>query len=128
MDLPAQSAYGHTGSMWRLAEVRVVPFDVAVANRKELGSLRARVELAKIECGKLNASDPAVREQFARQIELMDSLLAWADKQSSDTGKTPTAIEVQQHLNNIEGKVQCEACHGGLIGRVRPPTGPPAGQ
>jgi hypothetical protein len=125
-DLPAQSAYGHAGSMWRLAEVRVVPFDVAIANRKELGTLRARVELAKIESGKLNPSDSAVREQLASQIELMDSLLAWADHQASDTGKSPTAVEVQQHLNNIEGKVQCEACHSGLIGQMQQP-GPASG-
>ena len=119
---PAQSAYGHTGSMWRLAEVRIVPFDVAIANRKELGSLRARVELAKLEAGKLNPSDPAVREQLASQMALMDSLLAWAERQNSDAGKSPTALEVQQHLNNIEGKVQCEACHSGLIGEVREPA------
>jgi hypothetical protein len=125
--LPAESAYSHAGSMWRLAEVRIVPLDVAMANRKELSSLRARVQLARMEADKLNASDPAVREQLARQIELMDDMLRWADKQASDEGKSPTAIEVQQHLNNIQGKIQCEACHSGIIGRVREPAGPPAG-
>ena len=124
---PAQSAYGHAGSMWRLAEVRVVPLDLAAANRKELASLRARVELAKLEYAKLNPSDPAVREQLGRQIEVMDALLLWADRQSSDTGKSPTALEVQQHLNNIEGKVQCEACHSGIVGRMQDPLQPPAG-
>lgn len=125
---PAQSAYGHAGSMWRLAEVRVVPLDVAAANRKELASLRARVELAKLEYAKLNPSDPAVREQLGRQIDLMDALLLWADRQSSDTGKSPTALEVQQHLNNIEGKVQCEACHSGIVGEVRQPRGSASGE
>ncbi len=122
--LPAQSAYGHNGSMWRLAEVRIVPFDVAAAQRKELGSLRARVELAKVQCAKLNPSDPEMREQLARQIELMDALLLWADRQSSDEGKSPTAIQVQQHLNNIQGTIQCEACHAGLIGEMREPVVP----
>lgn len=126
--LPAVSAYGHAGSMWRLTEVRIVPFDVAMAQRKELGSLRARFELAKVESDKLNASDPAVREQLTRQIALMDDMLRWADKQASDEGKSPTAIEVQQHLNNIQGKVQCEACHSGIVGSLRPPAAPPAGQ
>lgn len=121
-DIPAHSAYGHAGSMWRLAEVRVVPFDVAIANRKELNLLRARVELAKVEYVKLNPTDPVVREQLSKQIELMDSLLAWADHQNSDTGKSPTAVEVQQHLNNIEGKVQCEACHSGLLGQMQQPS------
>ena len=124
---PADSAYGHTGSMWRLAEVRITPFDLAAAQRRELGSLRARVELAKVECEKLNASDPAVREQLARQIELMESLLAWAERQNSDQGKSPTAIQVQQHLNSIEGKVHCEACHSGLVGEMRAPAGPRPG-
>lgn len=118
--LPAQGAYGHAGSMWRLAEFRVVPYDIALAQRKELSSLRARVELAKMESAKLNASDPAVREQLTRQIELMEALLAWADKQNSDEGKSPEALEVQRRLNNIEGKIQCEACHGGLVGDLQP--------
>ncbi len=126
--LPPDSAYSHAGSMWRLAEVRIVPFDLAVAHRKELSSLRARVELAKMECDKLNPTDPAVREQLARQIELMDALLHWADRQSSDEGKTPTAIQVQQHLNNIEGKVQCEACHAGLLGEMQGPPAPTGAQ
>jgi len=124
---PAQSAYGPAGSMWRLAEVRVVPLDVAAAQTKELASLRARVELAKLEYAKLNPSDAAVRTQLTRQMELMDALLGWAERQNSDAGKSPTAIQVQQHLNNIEGKVQCESCHGGIIGEVQPPPSPARG-
>lgn len=125
-NLPGHSAYGPAGSMWRLAEVRVVPLDVAAAQTKELATLRARVELAKLEYAKLSPSDAAVREQLTRQIELMDALLLWAERQNSDAGKSPTAIQVQQHLNNIEGKVQCESCHGGIIGEVRRPLDPTA--
>jgi hypothetical protein len=119
---PAHSAYGPAGSMWRLAEVRVVPLDVAAAQTRELATLRARVELAKLEYAKLNPADAAVREQLARQMELMDALLLWAERQNSDTGKSPTAIQVQQHLNNIEGKVHCESCHGGIVGEMRLPA------
>ncbi|HXZ28392.1 MAG TPA: hypothetical protein VEG08_10385 [Terriglobales bacterium] len=125
---PAQSAYGPTGSMWRLAEVRVVPLDVAAAQTKELATLRARVELAKLEYAKLNPSDAAVRTQLTRQMELLDALLGWAERQNSDAGKSPTAIQVQQHLNNIEGKVQCESCHGGIIGEMQPPPDPARGR
>ena len=127
-NLPGQSAYGHTGSMWRLAEVRVVPLDVAAVQTKELATLRARVELAKLEYAKLSPADSAVREQLARQMELLDDLLRWADRESSDEGKSATAIQVQQHLNNIEGKVQCESCHGGIIGDLRLPPEAPRGR
>ena len=120
-NLPGQSAYSHAGSMWRLAEVRVVPLDVAAAQTKELATLRSRVELAKLEYAKLSPADASVREQLARQMELLDDLMHWADRQSSDEGKSPTAIQVQQHLNNIEGKVQCESCHGGIVGDLRLP-------
>lgn len=119
---PAHSTYGPTGSMWRLAEVRVVPLDVAAAQTRELASLKARVELAKLEYAKLNPADAAVRAQLTRQMELLDALLLWADRQNSDEGKSPTAIQVQQHLNHIEGKVQCESCHGGIIGDLRAPA------
>ena len=120
---PGQSAYGPAGSMWRLAEIRIVPLDLAAANRKELASLRARVALAKLEYSRLNPSDPAVREQLGRQIELMDALLLCAERQNSDAGKSPVALEVQQHLNNIEGKMQCESCHAGLVAGAQLPSG-----
>jgi hypothetical protein len=104
--------------MWRRAEIRVVPLDLAVADRAELQSLRARVAEAESNALRLNVSDPAVREQLARQLQLVRSLMSYAERHDSDRGKSPTAREVQSRLNRIEGQVMCEACHTGVVARL----------
>ena len=61
----------------------------------------------------LEVSDLAVREQLSRQRQLMRALLSYAERQDTDKGKSLVAVQVQRHLNRIEGQVMCEACHGG---------------
>jgi hypothetical protein len=99
--------------MMSQADIVVVPMDVAVANRAELASLRDRVLQAEADVTKLDLSDPAVRREFAQQ-RLMKALLDYAGRQSRDDGKSRMAIQVQKHLNTIEGRVMCQACHGGF--------------
>ena len=103
--------------MWRRAEIRVVPLDLYLANKVELDSLRARVEQAQADAARMEPPDPAARELLYRQQQLLKALLNLAGRQESNAGKGPTVLEVQRHLNEIEGKVQCEACHSGLIAR-----------
>jgi hypothetical protein len=89
----------------------VLPLDVAVANRAELSSLEERVKEVRIDSTRIELSDPAVRQQVFRQLRLLDDLLKYAQRQGSDQGKSRTASDVQQHLNQIEGQTMCEACH-----------------
>lgn len=103
--------------MWRRAEIRVVPLDLYLANRVELDSLRTRVEQAAADAGRMEPPDPAARELIYRQQQLLKALLNLAGRQESNNGKGPTVLEVQRHLNEIEGKVQCEACHTGVVAR-----------
>ena len=103
--------------MWRRAEIRVVPLDLYLANKVELDSLRARVEQAQADASRMEPPDPAARELLYRQQQLLKALLNLAARQESNAGKGPTVLEVQRHLNEIEGKVQCEACHSGLVAR-----------
>jgi len=104
--------------MWRRAEIRVMPLDLLAANRAELQSLRERVAQAESDSNRLGSPDQAVREQLSRQFELMRALLRFAQRQESDAGKSATAIEVQRHLNRIEGQMMCEACHSGIVART----------
>ena len=101
--------------MLRRAEIRVLPLDVVVANRTELEVFRDRVARAKADSAGLYLSDPAVRQQLARQILIMDGLLSYAERLNSDVGKDATAMEVQRNLNHIEGQMMCEACHTTVI-------------
>jgi hypothetical protein len=103
--------------MWRRAEIRVMPLGLVAADKAELQSLRTRVTEAEVDAAKLAPSDPAVREQFSRQIQLMRALLSFTERQDSDQGKSPTALQVQQHLNQIEGQIMCEACHNRVVAR-----------
>jgi hypothetical protein len=48
----------------------------------------------------------------------MDQLLDFAELQESDRGKSPAALEVQHHLNQIEGQFMCEACHADTSARL----------
>lgn len=103
--------------MLRRADIRVFPLDVVVANRAELESFRDRVARAKADSAGLYLSDPAVRQQLARQIQLMDAMLSYAERLNSDVGKNATALEVQRNLNHIEGQMMCEACHTTVIAK-----------
>jgi hypothetical protein len=100
-------------AMMSQADIVVVPVDVALANRAERASLRDRVLQAEVDVAKLDLSDPAVRREFAQQRLLMKGLLDYAGRQGRDEGKSRMAIQVQKHLNAIEGRVMCQACHGG---------------
>ncbi|MBZ5571188.1 MAG: hypothetical protein LAO09_04830 [Acidobacteriia bacterium] len=104
-----------SGRMWRRAEIRVVPLDRVSANRAELQSFRERVAQAELEGIGLGLADPAIRR---RQLYLMKDLLRFAERQESNQAEGPTAMEVQQRLNRIEGQVMCEACHSGIVARA----------
>jgi len=109
-----------TGSgerMWRRAEIRVVPLDLYLANKVELDSLRVRVEQAQADAARMESPDPAARELLYRQQQLLKALLNLAARQESNAGKGPAVLDVQRHLNEIEGKTQCEACHTGVVAR-----------
>ncbi|MGC2196260.1 MAG: hypothetical protein WA628_16435 [Terriglobales bacterium] len=99
--------------MLRRADILVVPVELTVANRAELASLRDRVAQAEMDMTKLDPWDPAAREQLSRQRQLMRALLSYAERQDTDKGKSLMALQVQRHLNRIEGQIMCEACHGG---------------
>ncbi len=101
--------------MLRRADIVVLPVEVAVANRAELASLRDRVAEAEVDIARLDRSDPAVREQLSRQLQTMRALLHYAERQDTDQGKGLVALQVQRHLNKIEGQVMCEACHSGPV-------------
>src|SRR5690348_1455459 len=102
-----------TARMWRRAQISVVPLDLVAADRAELESLRAGVRQAEADIARLGPLDTPAREQIARQVQLMRSLLNYADRHDSDQGKGATALEVQRRLNRIEGEIMCEACHTG---------------
>lgn len=106
--------------MWRRAEIEVVPLDVAAANRAELESLRRRVAQVEAEAaaGAVYLADPAVRERLTLQLQLIRALLSYAERRESDYGKSQIAMQVQHHLNRIEGRMACEACHPSVVSRV----------
>jgi len=114
--IPAQQ--GNVGDrMWRRAEIRVVPLDLYLANKVELDSLRARVAQAQADAARMEPPDPAARELLYRQQQLLRALLTFAQRQESNVGKGSTVLDVQRHLNEIEGKVMCEACHTSMVAR-----------
>jgi len=117
--IPAQQS-GVREPMWRRAEIRVVPLDLYLANKVELDSLRARVDRAQADAARLEPPDPAARELLYRQQQLLKALLNLAQRQESNAGKGSTVLEVQRHLNEIEGKLMCEACHTGMVARHVP--------
>jgi len=114
--ITAQQSGGSDG-MSRRAEIRVVPLDLYLANTVELDSLRARVEQTQADMARLEPPEPATRELLFRQQQLLKALLNLAQRQESNAGKGPTVLEVQRHLNEIEGRVMCEACHTGIVAR-----------
>ena len=106
--------------MWSRAQIRVVPLDVARANREEMQSLRDRVAQAEGETLKLSSHNPQVREHLYRQDDLIRALLNYAERQNSDQGKSLAALDVQRHLNEIEGRTNCGACHTRVIATRKP--------
>ncbi len=97
--------------MWKRAEIRVIPADLAAADRAELQTLRERVARAESEIARLGNTSFATQQQFSRDLQLMESLLRYAERQESDRGKSPTAIAVENNLNHLQGQMMCEACH-----------------
>ena len=111
---------GHDSShMWRRAEIRVVPLEQLHADQLELETLRNRVSKAEAEGISLWFADATMRRQLQSQVDLMKDLLQFAEQQQSDRGKSPTAVEVERRLNQIEGQVMCEACHSGIVAHNR---------
>jgi hypothetical protein len=109
---------GYNGSrMWRRAEIRVVPLDQADLNRAELRSLQERVARAEAQSTGFWFSDPTLRKQLFDQLQLMKELLKFAEQQQANKAKSPTAIEVERRLNQIQGQTMCEACHSGIVAR-----------
>ena len=108
----APQSVGDGIRMLRQDEIRVLPTELVAANRAELASLRDRVTQAEIAATRVEVSDPAVREQLARQLQLAKALLSYAERQDSEDGKSAVVLEVEHRLNRIEGRTMCEACHG----------------
>jgi hypothetical protein len=109
---------GYNGSrMWRRAEIRVTPLEQVDLRRAELNTLRNRVAQAEADGTGYWFSDPTLRKQLAQQLQLMKDLLKFADEQQSNNAKTPTAMEVERRLNQIQGQTMCEACHSGIVAK-----------
>jgi hypothetical protein len=109
---------GYNGSrMWRRAEIRVVPMDQLDLDKAELQSLHDRVAQAQAEGTGYWFSDPSVRKQLSNQLQLMKDLLKFAEHQQANKAKSPTAVEVERRLNQIQGQTMCEACHSGIVAR-----------
>jgi len=107
---------GYNGTrMWRRAEIRVVPLDQADLNRAELQSLQERVARTEAQSTGFWFSDPILRKQLFDQLQLMKELLKFAEQQQANRAKTPTAMEVERRLNQIQGRTMCEACHSGIV-------------
>jgi hypothetical protein len=116
---PSDFPNGDGVRMWRRAQIRVVPLDTALANNAQLELLRKRVAQADGDALRLTPKDRLMREQLDKQLRLMHELLSYAESQDSDAGKSPAALEVQRHLNQIEGKFNCQACHTEVIAAQR---------
>lgn len=101
--------------MSRTAEILVLPADLATATRAELASLRDRVAQAESASPRLDVPDLAVCEHISRQGQLLRALLRYEEMRDADAGNSPVALEVQRHLNKIEGRadVKCAMASGG---------------
>jgi hypothetical protein len=112
------SGSGYNGSrMWRRVEIRVVPLDQLELDKAELQSLCDRVARAEAEGTRYWFSDPSVRKQLSSQRQLMKDLLKFAEQEQENKVKSPTAVEVERRLNQIQGQTMCEACHSGIVAR-----------
>ena len=114
-DAVAVQSNNDSSRMWRRAEIRVTPLELADRNRATLESLRNRVAQAERESSPLWLVDANVRQQLSSQVQLMGELLAFAEQQQSNRGKTPNALAVERRLNQLEGQTMCEACHSGIV-------------
>jgi hypothetical protein len=103
--------------MWTRAVIRVLPLDLISERKAELESLRGRIAQAKMDDLKLGRANPDQRKRVVRDINLMSELLTYIDREGSDRGKSAAALEVQRHLNEIEGRVNCQACHTGVVAK-----------
>ena len=97
------------------AYIDVVPLELVAERNRQLESLRTRIAQLEVEDMRFAVAKPEIREQLARQAELMNALLQFIGREQADEGKSPAAMEVKRHLNEIEGKVNCQACHTGVL-------------
>ena len=102
---------GDTLRMWKRVEIRVIPMNVVAADRAELQVLRQRVAQSESEIARIATTDFAAQRQFSRDLQLIESLLRYAERQGSQEQKSPTAIAVEKNLNQLQGQMMCEACH-----------------
>jgi hypothetical protein len=115
---PRPDMRGNDGQpMVTRAYIEVVPLDLLAERNKKLESLRGSITRAEQEALTLSYSSPAMREHLFRQVDTMRALLHYIESAESDQGKSPAALEVKRHLNDIEGKVNCGACHTGVVAR-----------
>jgi hypothetical protein len=113
---PSDVWSGYNGSrMWRRAEIQVVPLEQMDLRKAELQALQNRVAKAEAEGIGYWFCDPSVRKQLATQLQLMKDLLKFADEEQANKAKSPTALEVERRLNQIQGQTMCEACHSGIV-------------
>jgi hypothetical protein len=105
--------------MWRRAEIRVTSLDQVELNKAELQSLRERVAKAEAESTGFWFSDPSLRRQLYEQLQLSKDLLKFAEQQQANRATSPTAVEVERRLNQIQGQTMCEACHSGIVATNR---------
>ena len=113
---------------WTRAEIRVLPLELGLQKKVQLDSLRARVAQAKADDLARARANPRLRENVIRDTDLMYGLLSYIEREQSDNGKSIAAIEVQRHLNEIEGRVNCSACHSGVVARSTTAKNPTAHQ
>jgi hypothetical protein len=114
------SIQGNDGEpMVTRAFIDVVPLELMEERNRQLESLRSRVAQLEVEDMRLASAKPEIREPLARQVEIMNALLRYIASEQSDQAKSPAAIEVKRHLNEIEGKMNCQACHTGLVANSR---------
>jgi hypothetical protein len=117
---PHPSIQGNDGEpMVTRAFIDVVPLELMEERNRQLESLRSRVAQLEVEDMRLASAKPEIREPLARQVEIMNALLRYIASEQSDQAKSPAAIEVKRHLNEIEGKMNCQACHTGLVANSR---------
>lgn len=113
---PRPSVRGGDGEpMVTRAYIDVVPLELLAERNRQLEFLRSRVAQLEVEDLRLASAKPEIREPLARQAEVMNALLRYATSEQSDQSKSPAALEVKHHLNEIEGKGNCQACHTGVV-------------
>jgi hypothetical protein len=106
-----------TARMWRRAEIRVVPLDQVDLDKAKLQSLRDQAARAQSQGTGIWFADPYLRKQLSEQLQLINDLLKFAEHQQANKAKTPTALEVERRLNQIQGETMCEACHSGIVAK-----------